>query len=240
MDNTRFDHLYFCTRCKDQNYLIQCACGRCNKVIFKRDNHRRIRKYAHNHHVFGENNPNWMGGIKYSRNYRYILIPNYPRADQEGYVAEHIYVFQEYNKCSLLPWGEVHHIDPVREGYCNNMPWNLLGTTKWNHRTLDRTKNMDGWTCSKCNSTDTYIKPNGRPVWYYDKEDNRLCKKCYDKSRRVKKERKKKDWTGTVCYLCGSDKTRINHRGNYDWKHYQGDKIICHKCYKKEYKKRNK
>jgi hypothetical protein len=190
--------------------------------------------------MFGENNWNWNGGIRYRYNYRYILMPDYPRAEKDGYVVEHVYFYQEYYKVCLLPWIEIHHIDPVREGYCNNMIWNLMAVTKWEHRTLDRTKNLDGNTCIKCNSNKTYIKSNGRPMWYYDEQDNPICKDCYDRSRRVKKERKKKDWTGTTCCLCGSDKTLMNHRGNYDWRNYKDLGVACNKCYKKEYRKNKK
>ena len=240
MDSVTTHNKYFCERCKDQNYLIECNCGRCNEVIFLRGSNFQIRNFARNHQTIGEYNGNWKNGIRYTRNYRYILMPDYPRAQKDGYVPEHIYVYQEYNKCCLLPWGEVHHLDPVREGYCNNMPWNLIGVTKWQHRTLDRTKNLGDNICYNCKSPDTYIKENGRPMWYYDKEDNPLCMSCYNKLKHIKKERKKKDWTGTTCYLCGADKTRINHRGNYDWRHLDNDpkKPICSKCYKKEYKKR--
>ena len=189
----------------------------------------------------GINNPKYNFGIRYTNKYRFIFMPDYPRAIKSGYVAEHIYVFQEYNKCSLLPWGEVHHIDPVREGYCNNMPWNLQGVTKWNHRTLDRTKKSDNWRCSKCGLS-TYIKPNGRPMWYYGKNNELLCNKCYTQSRYIKKIRKKKNWDGTICFLCGSDKTTMTHRGNYDWRSLNGDrkKLVCNKCYKREYRKRRK
>jgi hypothetical protein len=237
VDSTNTSNKYFCKRCKDQNYLIQCECGRCNKVIFKRDKSRRIREYAHNHHLFGPNNSNWNGGIRYRYNYRYLLMPDYPRAGVDGYVVEHVYVYEQFHKVCILPWSEIHHIDPVREGWCLNLPFNLMAVMKSEHRTLDRTKNMNGWSCSKCKSYETYIKPNGRPMWYYDKDDNRLCKKCYDKSKHVKKDRKKKDWTGTTCCLCGSDKTVMNHRGNYDWRSYQDKGVVCNKCYKKEYRK---
>ena len=170
-------------------------------------------------------------------------MPDYPRAEKDGYVAEHIYVYQEFNKVCLLPWAEIHHLDPVREGYCNNMPWNLIGVTAWEHRTLDRTKDLDGNICINCKSSKTYIKPNGRPMWYYDKDDNPLCDKCYDKSRWVKKDRKKKDWTGTVCYLCGADSTTgVTRHGSPNWRRLNNDpkKPICVKCAKKEYRKNKK
>ena len=242
VDNNRFDHLYLCKRCKDQNVVKQCECGQCNEIIFIRDNHRRLRRFAHNHHHFGENHWDWKNGITYNRNYRYILMPDYPRAEKDGYVAEHIYVYQEYNKVCILPWAEVHHIDPVREGWCNNMPWNLVGVMKAEHRTLDRTKNLDDNVCITCGSG-TRKKPNGRPMWYYDKNDNPICDRCYKKSKWVKKDRKKKDWTGTVCYLCGAESTTVLSRhGSPRWDHLNGDKNkpVCNKCYKKEYRKNKK
>jgi hypothetical protein len=241
VDSVTTYNKYFCERCKDQNYLIECKCN-CGQVRFLVDSEGRIREYIHNHHHFGENHWDWNNGIRYTRNYRYILMPDYPRAQKDGYVAEHIYVYQEYNKVCLLSWAEVHHLDPVREGWCLNMPWNLIGVTKWQHRTLDRTKNLDDNTCITCGSG-TRKKPNGRPMWYYDKDDNPLCDRCYKKSKHVKKERKKKDWTGTVCYLCGADSTTgLSRHGSPRWNHLDGDKNkpVCMKCYKKEYRKNKK
>lgn len=238
MDSTNTSNKYLCERCEGKNYLIECKCG-CTKVRFLVDDKGRIREYIHNHHVFGENNSNWNGGIRYRYNYRYILMPDYPRAGSDGYVVEHVYVYEQYNKCCLLPWGEVHHLDPVREGYCNNMPWNLIGVTKWQHRTLDRTKDMSNRRCSKCSSTETYKKQNGRDVWYGKTEDTLICKLCYDRSRKVKRERKQKDWTGTICFLCGSDKTISNGRKGKRWAKYKNG-FICYSCYKKERKNNKK
>jgi len=36
--------------------------------------------------ISGKNNPNWKGGKKKSRDYWYILKPNHPRANKQGYV----------------------------------------------------------------------------------------------------------------------------------------------------------
>lgn len=238
MDSSNIDNKYFCVNCKDQNYLIECTCG-CGELIFRYDKSRKQRRFKPYHHSFGPNNYNWNNGIRYTRNYRYLLMPDYPRAESNGYVAEHIYVYQEYHKTCILPWAEVHHIEPVREGYCNNMPWNLMCVMKSFHRTLDRTKNLDNHICIICGSG-TRKKPNGRPMWYYDKDRNPLCDGCYKKSKHVKKERKKKDWTGTICYLCGEDKTTgLTRHGSPNWRHLNNDpkKPICMKCYKKEYRK---
>lgn len=217
--------------------LGYCRCG-CKKEINIRNQLGFLSEYKPGHWLRA-NKPVWYkNGIRYTNNYRYIYIPDYFSADSNGYVAEHIYVYQEFHKCCVI--GEVHHIDPVREGYCNNMWWNLLGVTKAQHRTLDRTKNSDNWRCSECDSG-TRIKPNSRPMWYYNKDDNLLCDKCYKKSRYVKKVRKPKNWEGTTCIICGSDKTTKNRHGNPRWNKYKNG-YSCMKCYKKlrYYKIKNK
>lgn len=249
-DNTNKDNKYFCNHCKDKNYLIECGCGSCTEIITKRNKYGKIVKYKKNHdkknldfsHISGQNSKWYKTGIKYRHNYRYILIPDYYRADKSGYVAEHIYVYQEYHKVCILPGIEIHHIDPVREGYCNNMPWNLITVTRAQHRIIDGLKQSDGWRCSKC-GLDTYIKPDGRPMWYNDGAGGKWCDKCYNESTYIKKERKKKDWTGTVCFLCGSDKTGgVTQHGSPNWRRLDGDpkKPICNKCNKKVWRKKQK
>lgn len=234
-DSSKNNNKYFCLRCKDQNYLIECADG-CGEVIFRYGRNRTIKKYKKGHYSKLENSHRWKGGIRYTDNYREIYMPDYFSAQKNGYVREHIYVYQEYHKVCILPWIEVHHIDPVREGWCLNLPWNLITVTKPEHRKLDRTKKSDDWRCSKCGKN-TYKKPNGRPMWYYNSQHELICKRCYDKSKHIKTERKQKDWTGTICILCGSDKTGKSHRGNKDWRKYK-DGVVCSKCYKREYRKR--
>ena len=134
------------------------------------------------YNLTGINNKKYNFGIRYTRNYRYLFMPKHPNSIKSGYILEHVYVFQEYYKCCILPWGEIHHIDRVRKGYCNNMIWNLMGVTKSQHRTLDRTKDMSNRRCSKCNNDKTALKPNGRPIWYG--KTKLLCKKCYEKNKK--------------------------------------------------------
>lgn len=167
--------------------LGYCRCGCSTEIQIKNASHNFLKIYHKGHHrrgadfgyITGQNNKWYKTGIRYRHNYRYILMPDYFSAQKDGYVVEHIYVYQEYYKVCILPWTEIHHKDPVREGWCNNMIWNLLLLSKSEHRTLDRTKNMDARRCSKCGKTKTYVKKNGRPMWYGKIE--LLCKRCYDK-----------------------------------------------------------
>lgn len=162
-----------------------CGCGTEFKKIKKRGNF--LRKYVHNHHMVGRTKelcPSWRGGRKLDRNYWMLFMPEYRSADKHGYVYEHIYFYQEYYQCSLLPWAIVHHIIPVSEGYCNNMIYNLMGMTRSQHMKFHMMIDFSGRRCSDCGSDKTRLrKHNGRPNWCGDGEGGYLCNKCYGKKR---------------------------------------------------------
>ncbi len=78
---------------------------------------------------------------RYKHSHGYWILTNmygYTNADKKGTIREHIYNFQEYYQCSLLPWGVVHHIIPITKDYCNNMIWNLMGMTRSQHMKLHK------------------------------------------------------------------------------------------------------
>jgi HNH endonuclease len=60
-------------------------------------------------------------------------LPNYPKAGTDGYVLEHIFVFEMFHQCCMLKWGVVHHINGIRT---DNRPENLAGMTRGAHTTL--------------------------------------------------------------------------------------------------------
>ena len=66
----------------------------------------------------------WLLGAKRTKkapfmiNYAgYILrfLPIHPRAQQNGYVLEHIYQWERYNKACLLKWAIIRHKDGNRK-----------------------------------------------------------------------------------------------------------------------------
>lgn len=60
----------------------------------------------------GEKCANWKGGIrKTSKGYLEVLKPNHPRADSNGYVMQHIVVFEEATGVSVPENCVIHHIN---------------------------------------------------------------------------------------------------------------------------------
>ena len=59
----------------------------------------------------GELHPDWKGGVKMSKGYRYIYSPLHPFRTKQNYVAEHRLVMEQKIQRYLLPKEVVHHID---------------------------------------------------------------------------------------------------------------------------------
>ena len=139
---------YFCKKCSDRNWLIECACG-CGRLIGRYGKNFLIKKFLKGHankfkdfskYPKGVNSHSYRFG-RYKQSHGYWVLTgfyDYINANKKGQIREHIYNFQEYYQCSLLPWGVVHHIIPISKDYCNNMMWNLMGMTRSQHFQLHR------------------------------------------------------------------------------------------------------
>jgi len=180
---------YFCYNCYDQNYLIECACG-CGGVLNKYGKNfiKKLFIKGHNNKFRdmstaskGMNHFRYkFGRYKYKNYWILTGMKNYPNANKKGRILEHVYNYQEYHKCCLLPWGVVHHIIPVSRDYCNNMPWNLMGMTRSQHMRLHTKKNMSGRFCKICKTSETTKrKSNGQPIWMGNRIHGFVCHRCY-------------------------------------------------------------
>ena len=68
--------------------------------------------------------PSWNGGIKHHRlGYRWVLAPTHHRADKDGYVLEHILIWEEVNKRQLPHGWVIHHRNSITS---DNHPENLM------------------------------------------------------------------------------------------------------------------
>jgi hypothetical protein len=117
--------------------LIYCACN-CGQQRLDRDEHGRLRRFIDGHQVMdGERSYTWKGGRTEHTN-GYILVratPEYhnPHVQGNGYIFEHILVYEDHHKVCILPWIKVHHINKKP---WDNRPKNLRLVTCREHRVI--------------------------------------------------------------------------------------------------------
>lgn len=163
--------------------VCECGCGILIPIVNKMS---KLARFKHGHHARGQNHPGWKGGRIKVDKYWFLWIPGYSSSDNDNYVREHVYFYEQYNKLCMLPWGVVHHKEPVTKDYCNNMPWNLQGMTESQHATLHMKgnqyskKDMTNRICSLCNKKTLFDNTN-REHWYGNKLSGWLCNRCYEK-----------------------------------------------------------
>ena len=61
----------------------------------------------------GEKAPSYRGGVRKRCIERYPVVrkPDHPFAQKNGCVVHHRLICEEYYKCMILPWVDVHHIN---------------------------------------------------------------------------------------------------------------------------------
>lgn len=161
--------------------LILCECG-CGLTRPKYDSGNNERKFIHGHNIKGENNQNWKGGKRHHCGYILLLKPDHPKADKTGYIREHRYIYEQYYKCCLLDWVDIHHINGIRN---DNRIENLEPMSKSKHVSNHSKKDMSDRKCLICGSKETCVY-----IWvkWYKYENGFICNKCYCylKNRRKK------------------------------------------------------
>lgn len=171
-------------------------CRYCKTEIPLKNRHGDPQKYCKGHENKLKNptwidnrrekHPNWKGGEKYHQGYKLILRSNYPRTQNNGYVLEHVLVYEEYYRCCLLPQIKIHHKDGNRS---NNDPLNLEPMPQSKHAKvhhfLEGRRVIEGSRkCVDCGSDKTKMKKYKDyevAEWYVVDRKNNLfrCKKCY-------------------------------------------------------------
>jgi hypothetical protein len=82
----------------------------------------------------GEKSHRWKGGrITTAAGYVAVLKPNHSRADRNGYVLEHILVWETTHGKPLPKGWVVHHLNGIKN---DNRPSNLIGLPSKKHYLL--------------------------------------------------------------------------------------------------------
>lgn len=137
---------------------------------------------------------NWQGGIKMSNGYRFMFLPDHPRANSQGYIPEHIAVIESAIGKFLSPGAMPHHVNENKHDnsnanlvICEDRAFhNLL------HRRMRALKDCGHADWLKCQYCKCYDKPQNLTVLINSKGHVRgRHKHCYTKYE-VERQRKKR------------------------------------------------
>ena len=226
---------------------IPCACG-CGELIPSIGKNGLPQTYKNNHHTKGENNGNYKKGWFMRDNYKILTgYRGHPNASKKGEIPEHVLVMCNHLGRPLTKTEVVHHIDPVREGYCNNDISNLQLVDRSKHLTIHNNereytrKDMTGTICIECGSDKTYPDTRtGEPHWMKHPitKEEYVCEKCYKRIKfqnKIQVSYRRKDFSGRICLGCGAQ-TSVDVTGSSTWRSYIDQEtgykgFVCKHCF---------
>ena len=85
----------------------------------------------HIHPLTGQKNPSWKGGRTSEGGYIYVRSPSHPRARTNGYVPEHILIWEQIHNQPLPSDWVIHHLNGIGT---DNRPENIIGLPDRKHR----------------------------------------------------------------------------------------------------------
>lgn len=177
--------------------LIYCADG-CGQQLEEFDKYGRPRKHIKGHNStlrVGTANPNfgkrgvetstYKTGRTKSGDGKYWLLSGkqgYPRANKQGVIYEHIFVYQEHYKVCLLKGTQIHH---KNKNGLDNRIINLVAVMPSEHTKIHHPrKDRDNTFCIICGGKTTTDK-RGYDRWHRY-QDGYRCDICYKRDMRNK------------------------------------------------------
>lgn len=181
---------------QDESPRKKCECSpECPEIIPSINIDGEPMKYKKWHCPKGRDHPHFKGKPYVdSDGYMRVYCPDHPKCYENGYVLRHRLVYEQYYNICLLPWIEIHHIIPIKEGGTDDI-WNLLPITTSDHLSIHKAVDKSGRKCSnpRCKDPEnTYVDKYGHVKWCRDGKGGWLCKNCKESIRGKTKRLKKK------------------------------------------------
>jgi hypothetical protein len=120
--------------------------------------------------------------IDNKKGYRRTLTIN-PITKKRQYIREHRLLFEQYYKCCLLSWSDVHHKNgnPI-----DNSKENLEGMMHYKHTIIHNPRiDRSNRNCVSCGLSKTRVNKQGSDQWYSYK-NGFVCASCYIKRYKAK------------------------------------------------------
>lgn len=92
--------------------------------------HKLVAVSGRQHFLSGPDKPNWRGGRTTDGEYIKCLCKGHPRANQDGYVFEHILIWEQTHNQPVPPGWVIHHLNGIKT---DNRPENLIAIPKSKH-----------------------------------------------------------------------------------------------------------
>lgn len=234
-------------RIEEKQYFApmkKCECDdpSCTEMIPSIGKDGKPQRFKNGHQSKGKNNSMYKRGWFMKDNYKILTgYQGHPNASKKGEITEHVLVMSNYLGRPLNKGEIVHHIDPVREGYCNNDISNLQLTDRSKHQNIHNPrqyyrKDMTGIVCIECGSDTTYPSKNGQPHWCLNPITKKpyVCEKCYKRIKfqnKIQISYRRKDFSDRICSGCGAE-TSVDITGSSTWRKISeyGD-YVCKSCF---------